>query len=67
MQRTKTSLMTEFLNVRNATVSLFESYSDVDLMKLGTANGTSISVRALGRIIAGHTLHHIDILKERYL
>jgi hypothetical protein len=27
----------------------------------------SISVRALGYCIAGHEMHHLSIIKERYL
>jgi len=35
-------------------------------LRQGTANGAGISVRALGAIIAGHELHHVAILRERY-
>ena len=29
--------------------------------------GIHVSVRALGHIIAGHTTHHLGVLRERYL
>jgi hypothetical protein len=32
----------------------------------GTASDKPITVRALAFIIAGHELHHREILKERY-
>jgi len=32
----------------------------------GTANGKSVSVRALLWMTAGHELHHLTILRERY-
>jgi hypothetical protein len=32
----------------------------------GIASGHPISVRALAYIIAGHELHHMNILRERY-
>jgi hypothetical protein len=35
-------------------------------MRSGLANDASITVRALGYIIAGHELHHVGILRERY-
>jgi hypothetical protein len=35
--------------------------------RTGIANGKEISVRALGYIIPGHELHHIGVIKERYL
>jgi hypothetical protein len=65
--RTETSLQAEFLAVRNATRILFESFSETELMKIGNANGSEISVRALGVIIHGHTQHHLRILQERYV
>ena len=36
------------------------------LLRQGTANGKTISVRAIAWIIAGHELHHRGILIERY-
>jgi hypothetical protein len=33
----------------------------------GAANNTPVSVRALFYIIAGHELHHAELLRERYL
>jgi hypothetical protein len=32
----------------------------------GTASGHPIGVRALAYIIAGHELHHMNVLRERY-
>lgn len=66
-QRTASELLQEFSEVRRATISLFKSFSDETLMLSGTANGNPISVRALGFITAGHALHHLEIIKERYL
>jgi hypothetical protein len=36
-------------------------------MRRGTANGQAVSVRALLYIIAGHELHHLALIRERYL
>jgi hypothetical protein len=33
----------------------------------GIANNAEVSVRALAYIIAGHELHHREILETRYL
>ncbi|MDO9137740.1 MAG: DinB family protein, partial [Lutibacter sp.] len=37
------------------------------LVLSGTANGSDMTVRALGFIIAGHQMHHLKMIKERYL
>ena len=61
------SLLSEFETVREATISLFASFTDLDLLRLGTASNASVSVRAIGYIILGHELHHKNIILERYL
>jgi hypothetical protein len=53
--------------LRLNTISLFESFSDAALLNQGTANGNLVSVRALAWITAGHQLHHLSIIEERYL
>jgi hypothetical protein len=61
------SLLNEFNLVRENTISLFASFSDADLLKLGTASNSSISVRGIGYCILGHELHHKNVIIERYL
>ncbi|MBT8384210.1 MAG: DinB family protein [Bacteroidia bacterium] len=60
-------LLKEMRLVRKTTIFLFKNFENNDLMNLGMANGSNMSVRALGYIIAGHQLHHMNIIKERYL
>lgn len=57
----------EWFFLRQSTACLFGSFTDSMLQNKGIANGDSISVNALGYIIIGHSLHHFNILKERYL
>ena len=61
------SIISEFVAVRNATISLFESFNEQQLLQIGTASNNPISVRAIGFIILGHQKHHFKILEERYL
>ena len=61
------SLLAEYESVRNATISLFETLSGEDLLRLGTASNCSVSVRAIGYIALGHELHHKNVILERYL
>lgn len=51
---------------RAATLALFDSLDGDALVRRGDANGHPISVRALFWIIAGHELHHVTLLRERY-
>ncbi len=57
----------EFRAVRAATVTFFRGLPDEAWRRSGTASGNRFSVRALAWLAAGHELHHIRILKERYL
>jgi hypothetical protein len=61
------SIVDEFASIRATSVSLFKSMPDDGWQKQGTASGNPVTVRALAYIIAGHTAHHLQVLKERYL
>ena len=65
--RSIASLLAEYATVRAATLALFESFNEAELSRRGTANGGPASVRALLYIIPGHELHHLNIIRERYL
>ncbi|WP_295767533.1 DinB family protein [uncultured Mucilaginibacter sp.] len=65
--RTLQSIAAEFKAVREANIFLFKSIKDHHLSLMGVANGQPVSVRALLFIMAGHEMHHINIIKERYL
>jgi hypothetical protein len=60
-------LLTEMAVVRQATLSLFKSFSVNQLLLVGVASNCEISVRAIGFIIIGHQRYHQKIFKERYL
>ncbi|MEE9349581.1 MAG: DinB family protein [Flavobacteriaceae bacterium] len=60
-------LLKEFSLVRKSTIALFKGFSDDMLLRIGTASDTRISVRALGFLLSGHVLHHLNIIEERYL
>mgnify|MGYP001103818199 CR=1 FL=1 len=65
--RTKIDLMEEFKAVRDSTISLFKSFDEEAIKRVGVASGSKMSVRALGFITSGHQEHHVKILRERYL
>jgi len=62
-----TALLNEFSEVRYSNISLFKSFSDDVLKRIGNANGNLNSVRALGFSIIGHQNHHVAVYRERYL
>jgi hypothetical protein len=57
----------EFGFVREASISLFKFMTEEELNRTGIANNNVVTPRALLYIIAGHHLHHLGVLKERYL
>jgi uncharacterized damage-inducible protein DinB len=65
--RTLASMLEEFAAVRAATITLIAGLPNDGWSKSGIANNTPISARALAYIIAGHELHHREILLTRYL
>ena len=65
--RTMAALVLEFAAVRASTVQLSGSLTEEAFLRLGTASGKVISVRALAYICAGHERHHLKIIRERYL
>ena len=60
-------LKEELIVVRNSSALLFNSFTESMLQRKGRANNSLISVNAIGFCIIGHSLHHINILKEKYL
>ena len=60
-------LLKDFSAVRQSTVSLVRSLPEDVWSRKGIANNSEISVRALAYIIAGHELHHVKIIKDKYL
>ncbi|MEO7652167.1 MAG: DinB family protein [Bryobacteraceae bacterium] len=60
-------LMEEFELVRRANIWMFRHLDAEAWMRRGVASGYEITVRALAFVIAGHELHHVQVLRERYL
>lgn len=65
--RTLNQLADEFKRLRDTSIDLFESFTPEMLARAGKANNNLISVINLGYVIAGHEVHHRNILIERYL
>jgi uncharacterized damage-inducible protein DinB len=66
-RRSIQELLTELAVVRQATLSLFKTFSQEELLRTGIASNNTMSVRASGFVIIGHQNHHQRIFEERYL
>jgi hypothetical protein len=65
--RTLVSLLEEYVVVRAATLRLFRGLDEEQWRRAGVANGHPFSVRAIAWALAGHDLHHRNVVRERYL
>ena len=61
------SLILEFEHLRKSTILFFEGLSEVVLAQTGIANHNEISVETIAKLVVGHNLHHLNIMRERYL
>jgi hypothetical protein len=61
------NLVEEFKVVRMSSEYLFASFDDDQLDATGSANNNSIYVLGIGFIVVGHCMHHMNVIRERYL
>lgn len=64
--RTLQDLATEFKATREANLYMLRSLTEDQLNMIGVANNANIKINSILYIMAGHELHHLNILKERY-
>jgi len=60
-------LVTDFENVRNASISFIQTLSKAQLAMTGKAWKYEMTIEEYLKSIVGHELHHLGIIKERYL
>jgi hypothetical protein len=60
-------IITEYKVVRAASIELFKSFDENMLLRSGIANNSLRSVRAIGYSLAGHEIHHLNVINERYV
>ena len=66
-RRNLADMVEEFATVRRATIQLLRPLNETEWLRHGKANENDVSVRAVAYIIAGHELHHMGVLRNRYL
>lgn len=65
-QRPLEEIVGEFALVRGANVAMLRALAPDDWTRIGVANSSRISVRALAFILAWHVQHHLEVLRLRY-
>jgi len=64
--KTLEGLCHEYRSQRESTLAIFKSFTTDELKIIGNTSGGKMSVRALLYILAGHDLHHFNVLRDRY-
>jgi DinB superfamily len=65
-RRPLAELTFDLVATREANLRVLSSLDETAWRRSGNANGSPVSVRALGFIMAGHARHHLRVLSERY-
>jgi hypothetical protein len=65
-RRSVVDLMEEFELVRKSTILLFKNMDDEMILRSGVAYKSQISALALGYVVIGHAIHHMNVVRERY-
>jgi len=66
-KRTLESLLDEFSTLRKSNISMFGSFDNETLLRSGNTAAGKASVLSIGFTICGHNIHHMNVVKERYL
>ena len=65
--RTLKSLIKEFKVTRKQSSIFFKTLPAEASQLIGIVNENEIKVETIGKLTVGHNLHHLNIIKERYL
>ncbi|WP_079508530.1 DinB family protein [Mesobacillus jeotgali] len=60
-------ILEDYQNVRRSTISLLKGLPQKSLQNKGNANGYDVTVESIAYMIAGHELHHLKIIQEKYI
>lgn len=65
--RTLKDILKEYKSIRKSTILLFKNFTPEMLEHGGVANGNKLTVLSIGYIISGHELHHLNVIKAKYI
>ncbi|GAB4175600.1 MAG: DinB family protein [Calditrichia bacterium] len=60
-------MMREYEIVKKSNYMLFESLPHEALYQIGNVGGVQMAVLAIPYILLGHELHHLEVIKSKYL
>jgi uncharacterized damage-inducible protein DinB len=60
-------MIREYRAIRTASIELFRSFTEEMFSFVGQAGKSPMTVRSVGYLIIGHEMHHLNIIRERYL
>lgn len=66
-ERQWSDMLREYTAIRTAAIELFKSFTPEMFLHRGTAGKSTMTVRSVGYLTIGHPIHHIGIIRERYL
>ncbi len=66
-QQSLENILAEFKLIRQSSIALYKSFNDEMLLRTGICFQVEISVLALGFQLSGHQIHHLAVIRERYL
>ena len=64
--RTMVDILIEFKLVRQSNIILYHNFNDEMLQRSALCNNVEITPLALGFVLIGHPIHHLNVLKEKY-
>ena len=60
-------LLDAFALVRENSLALYRGFDEAIWLRTGIASSRSFTVRSIPYIVAGHEIHHRNVIEERYL
>jgi uncharacterized damage-inducible protein DinB len=66
-ERNFKDILEEYQSMRKATICLFKSLNNEMLSRTGISNTKEVSVNALCYVVTGHEMHHLKVIKTKYL
>lgn len=60
-------LITQYRVTREANLLLFKTFTEKEWQQKGITGGKTFTTRSIPYITAGHTNHHLKVIKEKYL